>query len=110
LASQFGELRAGRMDERAEILSRCQEHRLRRCRYRDTKSLIPEDIMNKDQVKGVAEKMKGKVNEAAGKVTGNVAREMKGDIQQDMGQARKNMGDAREEAKDAAKAHAKRHH
>jgi uncharacterized protein YjbJ (UPF0337 family) len=67
-------------------------------------------VMNKDQVKGVAEKAKGKVNEVAGKATGNVGREMKGDIQQGMGQARKDMGDMREDAKDAAKHPAKRSH
>lgn len=64
-----------------------------------------EDVMNKDQVKGVAEKAKGKVNEVAGKATGNVNREMKGDVQQAAGQARKDMGDSREAAKDQAKRH-----
>jgi uncharacterized protein YjbJ (UPF0337 family) len=95
LVLQFAELRA----------STGREHCLRQARGRDIESLHVEDIMNKDQVKGVAEKAKGKINEAAGKATGNVAREMKGDIQQDMGQARKNMGDAREAAKDQAKRH-----
>lgn len=61
--------------------------------------------MNKDQVKGVAEKAKGKINEVAGKATGNVSREMKGDLQQGAGQARKDMGDAREAAKDQTKRH-----
>jgi uncharacterized protein YjbJ (UPF0337 family) len=95
LILQFAELRA----------STGREHCLRQATGRDIESLQPEDIMNKDQVKGVAEKAKGKINEAAGKATGNVGREMKGDIQQGMGQARKDMGDAREAAKDQAKRH-----
>ncbi|MBB2925697.1 CsbD family protein [Paraburkholderia silvatlantica] len=65
--------------------------------------------MNKDQVKGTAEKMKGKVNEAVGRATGNPAREMKGEVQQEAGQARKNVGDMKEAAKDMAK-DVKRHH
>jgi uncharacterized protein YjbJ (UPF0337 family) len=95
MVPQFAELRA----------STWREHCLRQGTGRDLASLYLEDIMNKDQVKGVAEKAKGKLNEAAGKATGNVAREMKGDIQQGMGQARKDMGDAREAAKDQAKRH-----
>ncbi|MFP3701338.1 CsbD family protein, partial [Burkholderia sp. SIMBA_013] len=37
--------------------------------------------MNKDQVKGTAEKLKGKVNEAVGRATDNPQRELKGDMQ-----------------------------
>ncbi|WP_042260520.1 CsbD family protein [Paraburkholderia heleia] len=69
--------------------------------------------MNKDQVKGTAEKMKGKVNEAVGRATGNPARELKGDVQQEAGQTRKDVGDMKEAAKDMAKDVAKdvkRHH
>ena len=55
--------------------------------------------MNKDQVKGTAEKVKGKVNEELGKATGNAAREVKGDLQQGAGAARKAYGDARENLK-----------
>ncbi|QGZ63209.1 CsbD family protein [Paraburkholderia acidisoli] len=61
--------------------------------------------MNKDQVKGTAEKMKGKVNEAVGRATDNPARELKGDLQQEAGQARKNVGDMKEAAKDSIKRH-----
>ncbi|MGF6937060.1 uncharacterized protein YjbJ (UPF0337 family) [Paraburkholderia sp. UCT70] len=61
--------------------------------------------MNKDQVKGVAQKMKGKVNEAMGKVTGRPARELKGDVEQAAGQARKDVGDAKEAAKDRTTRH-----
>ena len=57
--------------------------------------------MNKDQVKGTAEKVKGKINEAIGRATGNTKQEVKGDIQQAAGQARKNLGDAKETVKKA---------
>ena len=59
--------------------------------------------MNKDQVKGVAEKVKGKVNEAVGTATDDPAQELKGDVQQGAGQARKNVGDMKEAATDASK-------
>ncbi|MEX3812803.1 CsbD family protein [Paraburkholderia sp. BR13439] len=61
--------------------------------------------MNKDQVKGVAQKMKGKVNQAMGKVTGRASRELKGDVEQAAGQARKDVGDAREAGKDRTTRH-----
>ncbi|CAM2143672.1 MULTISPECIES: CsbD family protein [Paraburkholderia] len=61
--------------------------------------------MNKDQVKGTAEKLKGKVNEAVGRATDNPQRELKGDMQQAAGQARKNVGDLKEAAKDVTKRH-----
>jgi len=57
--------------------------------------------MNKDQVKGTAEKVKGKVNEAIGRATGDTKQAVKGDIQQAAGQARKNLGDAKETVKKA---------
>lgn len=95
---------------RTHATLKVREQRLRHNSRRDTGSLFMENVMNKDQVKGVAEKAKGKINETVGKATNNPAREMKGDAQQAMGQARKNVGDAREEAKDMAKDHAKRTH
>ena len=55
--------------------------------------------MNKDQVKGTAEKVKGKINEAIGRATGNTKQEVKGDIQQTAGQARKKLGDAKQAIK-----------
>jgi uncharacterized protein YjbJ (UPF0337 family) len=62
--------------------------------------------MNKDQVKGVAEKVKGKVNETVGRATGDKGQELKGDLQQGAGEMRKSYGDAKEEAKDNAKRNA----
>lgn len=45
--------------------------------------------MNKDQLKGAAEKVKGKVNEAVGKAMSHPKREVKGDVQQAAGEARR---------------------
>jgi uncharacterized protein YjbJ (UPF0337 family) len=56
-------------------------------------------IMNKDHVKGAAEQLKGKVNEAVGKATGNTKQEVKGDLQQAAGEARKSVGDAKDALK-----------
>ncbi|MFP6559393.1 CsbD family protein [Paraburkholderia sp. B3] len=55
--------------------------------------------MNKDQVKGTGEKVKGKINETVGRATGDTKQEVKGDVQQTSGQARKNLGDAKEAIK-----------
>jgi uncharacterized protein YjbJ (UPF0337 family) len=55
--------------------------------------------MNKDQVKGTAEKVKGKINETIGRVTGDTKQEVKGDIQQAAGEARKKVGDIKEAVK-----------
>ncbi|WP_244849675.1 CsbD family protein [Caballeronia sp. SL2Y3] len=38
--------------------------------------------MNKDQVKGVGEQVKGKINEVVGKATDDPTQEAKGDMQQ----------------------------
>ena len=62
--------------------------------------------MNKDQVKGVAEKVKGKVNEAIGRTTGDTKQEVKGDAQQAVGEVQKKYGDAKE----AIRKHAKNVH
>jgi len=55
--------------------------------------------MNKDQVKGTAEKVKGKVNEAVGRATGDKVQEAKGDMQQGAGAAQKAWGDVKDAAK-----------
>jgi uncharacterized protein YjbJ (UPF0337 family) len=65
--------------------------------------------MNKDHLKGEAEKLKGKANEVAGKVTGDKARELKGDLQQGAGEMRKKVGDAKDAAKDAGADHRTKH-
>jgi uncharacterized protein YjbJ (UPF0337 family) len=56
--------------------------------------------MNRDQVKGAAEKAGGKIKEEWGKVTGNPATQAKGQFDQAKGQARENIGDAKEAFRD----------
>ena len=51
--------------------------------------------MNKDQFKGVAQKVKGKLNETVGKATGNRSQVLKGDLQQAAGGLRQSYGDAK---------------
>ena len=55
-----------------------------------------ESDMNRDQIKGVAQQVKGKVNEVVGKATGNRTQQLKGDLQQATGTARKAFGDGKE--------------
>ena len=58
-------------------------------------------IMNKDQVKGTAKDIAGKVQEGAGKVTGDREQEAKGLAKQVEGKTQKKVGDAKETVKDA---------
>lgn len=57
--------------------------------------------MNKDQVKGTAKDVAGKVQEGAGKVTGDKEQQAKGLGKQVAGKTQKKFGDAKEAAKDA---------
>jgi len=59
--------------------------------------------MNKDQVKGVAKDVAGKVQEKAGKLVGSKEQQIKGINKQISGKAEKNFGDAKEHIKDAVK-------
>ena len=59
--------------------------------------------MNKDQVKGVAKDIAGKIQEGAGKVVGSKNQELKGLEKQVEGRTQKNLGDAKRVIKDAAK-------
>ena len=56
--------------------------------------------MNKDQDKGVAKDVAGKVQEKAGEVTGSREQQAKGISKQVEGKVQKNYGDAKEAAKD----------
>ncbi len=56
--------------------------------------------MNKDQVKGVAKDIAGKVQEGAGKLVGSKEQQIKGLDKQISGKAEKNLGDAKEVIKD----------
>ena len=57
--------------------------------------------MNKDQVKGTAKDIAGKIQEEAGKAVGSKEQEAKGLDKQVSGKAQKKYGDAKEAVKDA---------
>ncbi|MDM0032233.1 CsbD family protein [Variovorax sp. J22P271] len=59
--------------------------------------------MNKDQVKGTAEKAKGSVKETVGKVVGSDKMEAEGAADKAAGSVQKKVGDVKEAAKDAGK-------
>lgn len=57
--------------------------------------------MNKDQVKGEAKDIAGKIQEKAGKVTGSTGQQVKGIAKQISGKVQKGFGDAKESAKES---------
>ena len=59
--------------------------------------------MNKDQIKGVAKNVAGKVQQETGKLTGQPGQQAKGMAKQAEGKAQKQLGDVREAVKQAAK-------
>ncbi|MBY0577877.1 MAG: CsbD family protein [Burkholderiales bacterium] len=59
--------------------------------------------MNKDQAKGTAKDIAGKIQEEAGKLTGDKAQQVKGIGKQISGKAQKIYGDAKEAVKKATK-------
>lgn len=59
--------------------------------------------MNKDQVKGLAKDIAGKVQEEAGKLVGSKDQQVKGLNKQISGKAEKALGDAREVIKESVK-------
>ena len=61
--------------------------------------------MNKNQVKGMAKDLAGKVQEEAGKLVGSQEQQVKGLGKQIAGKAEKALGDAKEVIKDADKRH-----
>ncbi|MEO8343932.1 MAG: CsbD family protein [Gallionella sp.] len=56
--------------------------------------------MNKDQVKGTAKDIAGKVQEGVGKVVGSKKQQIKGIGKQISGKAEKSYGDAKQATKD----------
>ena len=60
--------------------------------------------MNKDQVKGAAKDIAGKVQEKAGKLVGNPTQQAKGVANQVKGKAQQHVGNVKELVKDAKKA------
>lgn len=59
--------------------------------------------MNKDQVKGAAKDMAGKVQSKAGEMTGSTEQQAKGMAKQVEGKTQKKVGNAKEILKDSAK-------
>jgi uncharacterized protein YjbJ (UPF0337 family) len=59
--------------------------------------------MNKNQVKGRADKAKGTIKQAAGKVTGNKTLEQKGAVQKTGGKAQTAYGDAKSKIERSSK-------
>ena len=59
--------------------------------------------MNKDQVKGVAKNIAGKVQEKAGQVTGSKEQQIKGLSKQVAGKAQKSVGDLKQAVEDIKK-------
>ena len=56
--------------------------------------------MNKDQVKGVAKKVAGKVQEEAGKLVGSKEQQIKGLSKQISGKVQKGAGDVKQSIED----------
>ncbi|MDO8788182.1 MAG: CsbD family protein [Sulfuritalea sp.] len=59
--------------------------------------------MNKDQVKGMAKDVAGKVQEEAGKLVGSKEQHIRGLAKQISGKTQKGVGDVKETVKDLAK-------
>jgi len=59
--------------------------------------------MNKDQVKGVAKDVAGKVQEQAGKLVGSKEQQIKGLSKQISGKAQKGVGDVKQAVEDSSK-------
>jgi uncharacterized protein YjbJ (UPF0337 family) len=53
--------------------------------------------MNRDEIRGKAENLKGRVKQAAGTLTGNARLESEGSDERDSGAAREKLGRARRE-------------
>ena len=56
--------------------------------------------MNRDQVKGSAKDIAGKIQQKAGEVTGSASQQVKGVAKQVEGKVQKGVGDAKQAAKD----------
>ena len=59
--------------------------------------------INKDQVKGRVEEVKGAIKEATGKLVGNPSLEVKGNIEKNLGKSQAKFGEVREDLKKASK-------
>ena len=61
--------------------------------------------MNKDQVKGAAKDVAGKVQQKTGELTDDKSQQAKGLGKQAEGKAQKGLGDVKETLKDASRGH-----
>jgi uncharacterized protein YjbJ (UPF0337 family) len=66
-------------------------------------SITKECAMNKDQIKGKAKEVGGKIQEEAGKLVGSTKQQVKGLNKQSEGRMQKGAGDAEEVVKDTVK-------
>lgn len=57
--------------------------------------------INKDQVEGRVEEVKGSIKEVAGKVVGDTTLEAKGNIQKNLGKVQAKVGDIKRDLKDS---------
>ncbi|KWT81124.1 MULTISPECIES: CsbD family protein [unclassified Variovorax] len=64
--------------------------------------------MNKDQVAGRVDKLKGKVKQAVGKMTGSGKLRSEGTVDEAVGTVQSSYGDAKSKAKEAARTGAKK--
>jgi uncharacterized protein YjbJ (UPF0337 family) len=58
--------------------------------------------MNKDQIKGRANEVDGKIKEVTGKVVGDKKLEVKGNVQGSVGAAQTKLGEVKRDAKDSS--------
>jgi uncharacterized protein YjbJ (UPF0337 family) len=59
--------------------------------------------MNKTQINGRVNEVKGMIKEVTGKLVGNEKLEQKGKVQKIVGEAQAKIGDVKQDAKDAVK-------
>ena len=59
--------------------------------------------INKDQVKGRAKELEGKVQEVAGKMVGSEHQQAKGNVKKNLGELQARFGDAKEKIKESHK-------
>lgn len=64
-------------------------------------------MINKDEIKGKAENLKGRMKETAGVVSGNKEQELKGGAERTAGAAEEKLGQAKRELKDLHEANKK---
>jgi uncharacterized protein YjbJ (UPF0337 family) len=72
--------------------------------YRTYHLIIKEIAMNKDQVKGAAKDIGGKIQEEAGKLVGSKEQQVKGLLNQAEGKAQQHIGNLEEVVKKASNA------